>query len=182
MLAVPTEYIEDDFNLAELQAKTGDCYEDALDVLLDEYIDDYSPTVERAASLLYSLIHQRYVISKQGLAKMAERYVAGDFGVCPRILCEGTNVVPAGVTDIPGQHAMKLFCPKCKDLFYPASTKFHGVDGCAWGSSFASLFFLTFPHLLPDLLDCPEDYVPKVYGFALHPSSPAALVRKKNNF
>lgn len=37
--------------------------------------------------------------------------------------------LPVGLSDIPRQSTVKLFCPKCEDVYYPRS-KYHGnLDG-----------------------------------------------------
>jgi hypothetical protein len=44
---------------------------------------------------------------------------------------------------------VKLFCPKCEDVYYPRS-KYHGnLDGAYFGTTFAHLFQLTYPQLRP---------------------------------
>ena len=73
--------------------------------------------LERSAQLLYMLIHQRYVLSKPGMLKMADRYNRGYFGSCPRASCQGCRLLPAGLTDTPCKHSLKLFCPSCVDLY-----------------------------------------------------------------
>lgn len=130
----------------------------------------------------------------------AERYSSGDFGICPRVYCDDTRLLPAGVSDLPGLHAVKLFCPNCADLYYPINARYHGVDGCAWGTTFPHLFFKTFPSLFfpvykppaaasSAVAPSPDEFgdwarteegslvkvhVPRVYGFRLHASSAAA--------
>ena len=44
---------------------------------------------------------------------MREKYLRGDFGVCPRALCEGQNVIPIGVNEELRVCRVKVFCPKC---------------------------------------------------------------------
>lgn len=72
-----------------------------------------------------------------------KKYREGDFGVCPRALCNGQPVVPvcvklyrvswnalsnntncmqqAGLHDEWKKSDMKVYCPKCRDLYTPAS-------------------------------------------------------------
>lgn len=47
---------------------------------------------------LYGLIHARFILSPKGLNLMREKYLTGQFGVCPRILCQNQNVIPIGVS------------------------------------------------------------------------------------
>lgn len=44
-----------------------------------------------------------------------------EFGRCPRVLCNGQPCLPVGSADVPRQSTVKIFCPKCKDIYYPRS-------------------------------------------------------------
>jgi casein kinase II subunit beta len=103
--------------------------------------------IDNSAELLYGLIHQRYITSRAGMAQMHEKYEMGHFGVCPRILCQGSKVLPVGCSDSPGEDTVKLFCPSCLDIYNPPNSRFHGVDGAYFGTTFGSLFFMSFPEL-----------------------------------
>jgi len=103
--------------------------------------------IETSAELLYGLIHQRYITSRAGMGQMHEKYEMGHFGVCPRILCQGCKVLPVGCSDSPGEDTVKLFCPSCFDIYNPPNSRFHNVDGAYFGTTFGSLFFMTFPEL-----------------------------------
>lgn len=97
---------------------------------------------------MYGLVHQRFILTKPGLAMMVEKYEAGHFGVCPRVFCHSTYVLPCGRSDMPGIDTVKLFCPNCCDVYSPPSSKYSQVDGAFFGTSFAGLFFQTYPELL----------------------------------
>lgn len=45
--------------------------------------------------------------------------------------------------------AVKLYCPKCQDLFYPRSRFQGSVDGAYFGTTFPHLFLMTYPSLRP---------------------------------
>ena len=51
---------------------------------------------------------------------MYEKYKACEFGRCPRVLCNGQPCLPVGTCDVPRQSTVKIFCPKCQDIYYPA--------------------------------------------------------------
>jgi hypothetical protein len=39
---------------------------------------------------------------------------------CPRrVLCDGQPCLPVGNSDLPGVSTVKIFCPKCEDIYYP---------------------------------------------------------------
>ncbi|KAL4921103.1 casein kinase II regulatory subunit-domain-containing protein [Aspergillus aurantiobrunneus] len=103
--------------------------------------------IESSAELLYGLIHQRYITSRPGIQQMLEKYEMQHFGVCPRVYCGGSKVLPVGRSDTPGQETVKLFCPSCQDLYTPPNSRFHSVDGAFFGTTFGCLFFMTFPDL-----------------------------------
>lgn len=62
-------------------------------------------------------------------AAQVDKYEAGIFGSCPRVYCNGCNIVPCGRSDLPGLDTVKLFCPNCNDIYTPPSSRFQGVDG-----------------------------------------------------
>ncbi|BFZ55491.1 casein kinase 2 regulatory subunit [Savitreella phatthalungensis] len=213
---VPEEFIEDDFNMTGLHTAVAN-YREAFELILDLEPDEDDEedsdldgkghanghagggrggggrsaadqsAIEASAELLYGLIHSRYIVSRAGLASMAEKYEGGHFGTCPRAFCERTGVVPVGLSDIPSQESVKLYCPNCLDVYVPPNSRFHNIDGAFFGTTFPHLFFLTFPDLLnrlpalqprtqPPTLEpptltaptppaIPEPYLPRIYGF-----------------
>lgn len=48
-----------------------------------------------------------------------------DFGRCPRVFCAGQPCLPVGSADIPRTTTVKIYCPKCEDVYYPRS-KYQG--------------------------------------------------------
>ncbi|GAB7348590.1 hypothetical protein MBLNU459_g6974t1 [Dothideomycetes sp. NU459] len=103
--------------------------------------------IESSAEMLYGLIHQRFITSRQGIQQMAEKYEMGHFGHCPRVFCGSAKVLPVGCSDIPGTETVKLFCPACLDVYTPPNSRFQSVDGAFFGTTFGCLFFMTFPEL-----------------------------------
>lgn len=73
---VERTFIEDSFNLFGLKQYVKD-YSKALDVILDRYSPNYeaeNDEATRGASLLYGLIHARYIITAHGLENMVIIY------------------------------------------------------------------------------------------------------------
>lgn len=101
--------------------------------------------IESSAEMLYGLIHQRFICSRVGIQQMCEKYEAGHFGVCPRYYCNGVRSLPVGLSDVPGEDTVKLFCPACMDVYVPPNSRFQTVDGAFFGRTFGALFLLTFP-------------------------------------
>ncbi|KAF3914478.1 hypothetical protein AA313_de0205065 [Arthrobotrys entomopaga] len=100
--------------------------------------------IESSAELLYGLVHQRYILSRPGMQQMYEKYLGAHFGHCPRVFCNNARVLPCGSTDTPNMDTVKLFCPCCLDIYTPPNSRFQQVDGAFFGTSFASLFLMTF--------------------------------------
>ncbi|KAJ2906665.1 casein kinase II regulatory subunit [Zalerion maritima] len=101
--------------------------------------------IESSAEMLYGLIHQRFICSRAGIQQMSEKYELGHFGVCPRTNCGQARTIPVGLSDIPGEDTVKLFCPSCLDVYVPPNSRFQTVDGAFFGRTFGALFLLTFP-------------------------------------
>jgi len=170
---VDEEYIQDDFNLTGLNSMVPN-YEYALDMILDvepeePLTEEQQEVVESAAEMLYGLIHARYIITTRGLSHMMEKYAAVDFGRCPRVFCQGQPVIPVGQSDISRTNTVKLFCPRCLDIYYPKYSRHCNIDGAYFGTSFPHLLLATFPEIVPQKPT--NTYVPRIYGFKIHKSS-----------
>lgn len=85
--------------------------------------------VEPYAFMLYGLIHQRYLLTRNGLKMMAIRYTDAGFGTCPRYLCEDSPVLPVGKFDQVGKGSLYMYCPRCLDIYNPPDNIYQCVDG-----------------------------------------------------
>ncbi|XP_035543353.1 putative casein kinase II subunit beta-4 isoform X4 [Juglans regia] len=168
---VDDDYIQDDFNLCGLSSQVP-YYDYALDLILDVesshgdmFTEEQNELVESAAEMLYGLIHFRYILTSKGMTAMLEKYKNYDFGRCPRVYCCGQPCLPVGQSDIPRSSTVKIYCPRCEDIYYPRS-KYQDIDGAYFGTTFPHLFLMTYGHLKPQkaLLS----YVPRVFGFKIH--------------
>lgn len=192
---VPTDFIEDDFNMTSL-AQEVPHYRKALDLILDleamsddendnEFENDVNresngkdknkpqivnrSIIEHAAEQLYGLIHARYILTKQGLQAMAEKFDHKQFGTCPRYYCNGMQLLPGGLSDTIGKHTVRLYCPSCQDLYLPQSSRFLCLEGAYWGTSFPGVFLKHFKEL-EDYVERKgkESYQLKVFGFKIN--------------
>ncbi|KAH3761591.1 casein kinase II subunit beta [Pelomyxa schiedti] len=194
---VDEEFINDQFNLYGLSSIVPG-YAAALDIILDN--DDYDEAYEeeedeggeddgrtgvirhprktvqeqemlqRNAELLYGLIHARFIQTSRGMALMLEKYRQAIFGKCPRYLCNGQPVLPVGLSDIPRQQPVRLYCPRCEDVYIPKVQKHTSIDGAYFGTSFPHMLLLQYPELVPPK-PAPK-YVPKIFGFKIRHSTP----------
>ncbi|KAF9926167.1 casein kinase 2 regulatory subunit [Modicella reniformis] len=167
---VADEFVEDDFNLTGLNSIVP-FYKEALEMILDLEPEEDSTRVpdvsivEASAEQLYGLIHQRFIVTRQGLQQMADKYQAGHFGSCPRTYCQSTHVVPCGRYDLPGIETVKLYCPNCQDIYSPPSSRYHNLDGAYFGTTFAHMLFHMYPELVPNIQN--RIYTPMIYGFKI---------------
>ncbi|KAG6593765.1 putative casein kinase II subunit beta-4 isoform X1 [Cucurbita moschata] len=169
---VDDEYIQDDFNLCGLSSQVP-YYDYALDLILDVesshgdmFTEEQNELVESAAEMLYGLIHVRYILTGKGISAMLEKFKNYDFGRCPRVYCCGQPCLPVGQSDIPRSSTVKIYCPKCEDIYYPRSKYQGNIDGAYFGTTFPHLFLMTYGHLKPQ--KATQSYVPRVFGFKLH--------------
>lgn len=167
---VEEEYILDRFNLTGLNTEVKH-YSKAIDLITDSLAEDemddaVREEVEISAMHVYGLIHARYIITQKGLEKMHAKYKNGDFGHCPRVYCRSEPLLPVGLTDIPGQKSVKLYCPKCEDVYHPRSNRHSTVDGAYFGTSFPHMLLQMHPHIKPSKAQV-ERYVPKIFGFKI---------------
>jgi casein kinase II subunit beta len=77
-----------------------------------------------------------------------EKYKRADFGRCPRVLCNSQALLPVGLTDIPYEKSVKLYCGRCEDLYSPKSSRHGSIDGAYFGTTFPHLLFLVYPNLI----------------------------------
>eukprot|EP00826_Nyctotherus_ovalis_P046173 TRINITY_DN5186_c0_g1_i7.p2 TRINITY_DN5186_c0_g1~~TRINITY_DN5186_c0_g1_i7.p2 ORF type:complete len:156 (-),score=28.14 TRINITY_DN5186_c0_g1_i7:141-608(-) len=78
------------------------------------------------------------------MLKVNAKYKRGLYGYCPRAKCELQVTLPTGISDAPGQRSIKLFCPKCKEV-YASPKQFKKVDSAFFGTNFPQLFFMVYP-------------------------------------
>jgi len=172
---VDEDYIQDDFNLTGLNSLVP-YYEYALDMVLDvempmedQLTEEQQEIVESAAEMLYGLIHARYIVTNRGMHAMFEKYRSAHFGRCPHVFCQGQPVLPVGLSDLPRNYTVNVFCPRCHGLFFPKGTRQASLDGAYFGTTFPHLYLLTHPDIVPP--KPAQEYVPRVFGFKVHSSS-----------
>jgi casein kinase II subunit beta len=129
---------------------------------------------------------------------MYEKYRVAAFGRCPHVFCQGQPVLPVGLSDMPRNYTVNVFCPRCHGLYFPKSTRQANVDGAYFGTTFPHLYLMTHPvrpilavccivrylvsiltvHFLVDLLSQDmippkpnQSYFPRVFGFRVNQAS-----------
>ena len=172
---VDEEYIQDDFNLVGLSSQVP-YFDYALDLILDVespnddvLTEEQHEMVESAAEMLYGLIHARYILTSRGLNAMLEKFKSIDFGRCPRVYCSGQPCLPVGLSDVPRTSTVKVFCPRCEDVYFPRSKYQGNIDGAYFGTTFPHLFLMTNQYLRQPKPT--QSYTPRVFGFKIHASA-----------
>lgn len=83
------------------------------------------------------------------LTLQLEKYRKADFGRCPRVYCYSQPLLPVGLSDIPYQKAVKLYCPRCEDIYSPKSNRHGSIDGAYFGTTFPHMLFMVYPQMIP---------------------------------
>merc|ERR1712137_1327525 len=117
------------------------------------------------------------ILSPRGLAMMREKFLNGAFGVCPRVLCGGQNVLPIGMSEHLRHSRVKVYCPKCEDVYVPKK-KCSDVDGAYFGCSFPHILLQTYTDLVPK--EKPNVYVPRIYGFKIYQKKRIQISSKRS--
>ncbi|KNC76574.1 hypothetical protein SARC_10932 [Sphaeroforma arctica JP610] len=177
---VDEDWMLDRFNLTGINEHVYS-YRKALDMILDlemegEASEEEIERIEQSAEVLYGLIHARYIVTSAGCAQMAAKFYNKDFGECPRVLCAGQAVLPVGLSNTPWDNTVKLFCPNCQDIYNTKSSRHRHIDGAFFGCTFAHLMLVVQLQWEPSIE--PRIYVPKIYGFKIHPSAVKYSQRK----
>lgn len=85
-----------------------------------------------------------------------------------------------GLSDIPGEAMVKLYCPKCMDVYTPKSSRHHHTDGAYFGTGFPHMLFMVHPEYRPKRPA--NQFVPRlVRQVELEGVLPTAVLRCSNN-
>eukprot|EP01091_Cochliopodium_minus_P006146 TRINITY_DN16025_c0_g1_i1.p1 TRINITY_DN16025_c0_g1~~TRINITY_DN16025_c0_g1_i1.p1 ORF type:complete len:215 (+),score=57.32 TRINITY_DN16025_c0_g1_i1:85-729(+) len=177
-VSVDEDFIEDTFNLTGLK-KMVPHYNLALKTIMDIDIDyseiqnmeNISDEIDKSANLLYGMIHARFLITSRGISLLSQKYRNGDFGICPRVLCDAQKVLPVGLSDLPNHNTVKFYCPKCKEIYNNGKPKYSHLDGAYFGRTAPHLLELLHRDLFNFSSHPHSQYIPKIFGFKIHPSS-----------
>jgi len=179
---VDRSYIEDGFNLYGLRNSVHN-FVDCLHLILDDKTEDGATEDSREllmnATRLYGLIHARFILTTAGLDTMYSKFLAKEFGLCPRVHCRGQPVLPVGISDELDIDTVKIFCPLCGDIYTPMVPPDGSrmPDGAYFGRTFAHLFFMTFEDQVPDPIR--SVYVPRVFGFKVNQTSKSLCTSRR---
>ena len=148
-------------------------FDEAIELISDNHSENWATfsdekicQIHIQATRIYGLLHARWITQPKGLFAMKKKYEISVFGVCPRALCNGTHLLPMGTSANMRRHTVKLFCPKCCDIYKAPKTP--SIDGAHFGPAFPHLFLCEFTQF-----DTSDEFVPfdqRVFGFRIHKS------------
>ncbi|CAD8055303.1 unnamed protein product [Paramecium sonneborni] len=174
---VDDDYIRDPFNQLGIKGRFT-FYNEAVNMILhptspedQDLEDERFLEVYQEASDIYGLLHARFIFTSKGSAIMRERYLQGKFGHCPRIYCEKQNVIPIGLCEDLKTARVKVFCPRCEEVYMPKK-KCADIDGAYFGKSFPQFLLMTYPDLHPKYQLLPDtqiksNFEPTLFGFKI---------------
>ncbi len=90
------------------------------------------------------------------------------FGTCPRVLCEHQPLLPIGQSEVPNTAPLRMYCPRCQDVYLPQKAKFESIDGAYFGPYFAHMFVVNYPLLS---VRPRQEFSGTIFGFRMHSSS-----------
>ncbi|XP_034671865.1 casein kinase II subunit beta'-like [Drosophila subobscura] len=163
---VDEEFMRDKFNLLFLE---GENYQRSLAVILNESESEAGSKCDIEDAKLYGRIHAKFILTDDGIELMYKKFEKGVFGTCPRALCTRQKVLPIGMCDIPGNEKVRLYCPKCNEVYIPKSACYTKVDGAYFGRNFPQMLFMAKPWARPKRSKA--KYVPSLFGFKIHPQA-----------
>lgn len=164
---VDLEYAKDWFNHYGLK-ESIDRFDEALELISDQHSDKWTEydvktitEIQQQAIRLYGMLHARYILQRDGLAQMKEKFEKGIFGHCPRFSCNDQKLLPFGETVQPNHHSAKLYCPQCCDIYRPPDSNL--IDGAHFGPAFPHVFLIEYPKFNTSEKFAP--YQPKIFGY-----------------
>lgn len=171
LLTIQNSFLQDKFNLVGLNK-----YIPNINRSFDTLRGVSSSKYEKEEALLYYLLHQRYVLSITGMAKMLERILTNFYGECRRMGCEDFPLIPFGLSNNPRISSVKLYCHNCNNVFDPENA-LSNLDGCSFGSTFPHLLTLTYKEKFTKKKY--GNYVPRIFGFRVY--NEKEIIKEKRN-
>lgn len=112
--------------------------------IFNEYPVEEQNQMMSQIRVIYGLLHARYLCTEEGVEAMYEKYQKGIYGGCPRACCQREFLLPIGLSDQLNYSNVKLFCPRCFDIY----ESFYQIDGAFFGTTFP-LYFMKYHNIHP---------------------------------
>ncbi len=75
-------------------------------------------------------------------------------------------LLPLGLSDVAHVKPVKLYCPRCEDVYTPKSARHAAIDGAYFGASFPHIVLQVHPQLVPVKVE--DRYTPRIFGFRIN--------------
>lgn len=192
LATVPRPYLNDDFNLVDVeQGMPVDRSEYDMELLLEMIrgaepapeMQKHAPKLVELAVALYLLIHQRYIQTRPGQQAM-EAIIEGPGRVpCRRVFCEGTGMLPIGEGSPIGVGPIRFWCPNCREVYVVGTGSTVTLDGAAFGPNFPLMYLLGYKgmnsaQILQGRIST-RIYEPRIFGFRVHQGIPTFKGQQK---
>ena len=105
-----------------------------------------------------SLSHCRHALPNLHYCHLPSSFTS----FCMECLCFVRQV---GLSNSLRVNTVKVFCPRCKDIYKPSGPA-AALDGAYFGPSFPHMLLMCNPKLIP--VPRTQRYVPRIYGFKVH--------------
>lgn len=156
---IQDSFLDDRFNFYGLKEKVEN-FEDSYMAIQNTKT---SKNIEDEGKL-YLYAHQRYIFTKAGSESVLDRVLDKEYGSCPIYGCDGSPVIPVGLSNEYGKYNTKVYCHNCGNVFEPKGS-LKKLDGCAWGTGFCHFLILSYSYQFDKKPLVP--YTPKLFGFKL---------------
>lgn len=171
---IDQNFIRDGFNFYGLRQYIQSNYKYAVEMIRDNYAPDNQRNgdipqdvkksdVEKSAIRLYGLLQARYLTTLNGLKEIKKKYQNHVFEACPRVSCNKVCCLPYGVSEEPDDHALKMYCPCCREVYTAEDEIFSNIDGAYFGHS----YLLVFLQIYPEFVKTPIKTELKLFGFRI---------------
>ena len=124
---------------------------------------------QKAAFYIYGLIHAKYIESPAGISQMIMKSQNHLFKTCPRIDCQRNICFSIGVSDDLNISSVKMYCPKCQEIYNVIDDNFKNIDGAFFGTHWISKLIEMNPQLKSrDVESSNNNYIPRIFGFKIY--------------
>ncbi|CAK56244.1 unnamed protein product (macronuclear) [Paramecium tetraurelia] len=169
---VDDDFIRDPFNQIGIKGKFA-FYSEAINMILQSTSPEDQDLEDERFLEVYqeaSDIYDSYLLRKDR-QQCGKDLLQGKFGHCPRIYCEKQNVIPIGLCEDLKTARVKVFCPRCEEVYMPKK-KCADIDGAYFGKSFPQFLLMTYPDLHPKYQLLPDtqiksNFEPTLFGFKI---------------
>ena len=142
LLNVPEDFISDTFNVFGLSDQFP-AFNLCCDVITGKtsvhaFVHNDQKKIIELLPSVYGMIHQRFLLTNEGLEGVRKKFIKQIFGNCPRFECNSQPLLPIGLSSKIGVATVKTFCPRCREIFEPRPK--NSLDGAYFGPNMPHVF------------------------------------------